>query len=903
MVDRTRVGELRQTTQLQPRATPVNSFNRAEEADLTKARRLEQLSSALDKVAGVTQDWSQAQFEQRSREKEADQVLLATRNFTNWSQGLDQSLWSLEPAQFQAALDQQFATFMQDKTDPNLKVAYTNMFADFYAQQVGRNADTFRERQQSDRMGLLTDRLWTAVRDPNLDDTQRNAAIEEVIAFGHNEYNLPRNVLNDWLVQQQFQMAKLPDQDENFAILKWMESQGLLNVGRYAEQVSYIQEQQATMDGLTAEVAKSQLYAEIEQRRANGQRSDRAFLDSYLRSNILTAAQVEAIQADDEKYFNDLATRRAQEGIATQGVNSIVGGNSGYALPANVQMDSDFTNAVDTWSQQTGLPAGWLYAIMALETGGTFNPAQPNGNNPRTVGLIQFMEKTATGLGTTPEALAAMSRQQQMAYVARFYQPYISQIRQASDLYVATFYPRALSEGDSFVIGSEVSPAMVAQIARENPALDADGDGQITKGEVAAVFNSSSHTAPFLSGQTSGIAGLPSQDIRMPDGTTYTVSQQRDDMAAGYSQRSAAIASASGETMEQQIDREIREFWGRTGGAIVNPQWKQALEAGYNLAVNQDGSGPHQNEVASMAYTLYRKMAANAPDMLSAYTSPEMRDFFETVSVYQDDLKQDLNASFTSARVAKAASGSPTAVEGRSQAVADIVDNNMFATSGWFWTNLGATQIGNMQQIQDATRRTVDRLLQLGLNPTQAETVAKRRIEQDYTAVGGNLMRTDNIQIVGYPQGGVAGFVRDMNIVKDMFGQDPVYKAYLEAQGTDPDEVTIIQSTTNDNQFFMLDGNFNPVPRMVEITNEDGQKEMVPDPLGGYLMFTTEMLPTLANEAWTSNLRRKLEAEEDDAAAAAQAQADQDAFWNALATGQSGYFDSAGAWHPINNAP
>lgn len=45
--------------------------------------------------------------------------------------------------------------------------------------------------------------------------------------------------------------------------------------------------------------------------------------------------------------------------------------------------------------------ANWLMACMAFETGETFSPTIKNGAGSGATGLIQFMPKTAIGLGTT----------------------------------------------------------------------------------------------------------------------------------------------------------------------------------------------------------------------------------------------------------------------------------------------------------------------------------------------------------------------------------------------------------------------------------------------------------------------------------------------------------------------
>lgn len=66
--------------------------------------------------------------------------------------------------------------------------------------------------------------------------------------------------------------------------------------------------------------------------------------------------------------------------------------------------------------------ANAFMACMAFETMETFKPdirpLRKDGSRiSSAVGLIQFLERTARGLGTSTAALAAMSREKQLEYV------------------------------------------------------------------------------------------------------------------------------------------------------------------------------------------------------------------------------------------------------------------------------------------------------------------------------------------------------------------------------------------------------------------------------------------------------------------------------------------------------
>jgi hypothetical protein len=65
-----------------------------------------------------------------------------------------------------------------------------------------------------------------------------------------------------------------------------------------------------------------------------------------------------------------------------------------------------------------------LMACMAWEDAETFKSDTKNAAGSGAVGLIQFMPKTAVGLGTTTAALAAMSPEDQLRYVYEYFKPY-----------------------------------------------------------------------------------------------------------------------------------------------------------------------------------------------------------------------------------------------------------------------------------------------------------------------------------------------------------------------------------------------------------------------------------------------------------------------------------------------
>jgi hypothetical protein len=117
----------------------------------------------------------------------------------------------------------------------------------------------------------------------------------------------------------------------------------------------------------------------------------------------------------------------------------------------------------------------WLMFLMWFETAHTLDSHIQNSIGA--TGLIQFMPSTARYLGTTVEALKAMSNVEQMEWVkkdlARFKGKYIDFV----DLYCGIFWPAAVGKPDSYRITPEI-------VAKQNPIFDINKDGAIEKSEI-----------------------------------------------------------------------------------------------------------------------------------------------------------------------------------------------------------------------------------------------------------------------------------------------------------------------------------------------------------------------------------------------------------------------------------
>lgn len=154
--------------------------------------------------------------------------------------------------------------------------------------------------------------------------------------------------------------------------------------------------------------------------------------------------------------------------------------------------DPDFASEVARVAQKYDVDPMELVAVMHFETGGTFSPNIRNAAGSGATGLIQFMPRTAASLGTTTDALAQMSRSQQMRYVERYFDQWGSRLQggDIDDLYMAVLWPKAIGRPDSYPLFRREQGKVYSQ----NAGLDTNKDGVVTKFEAAAKVRKSFRT-------------------------------------------------------------------------------------------------------------------------------------------------------------------------------------------------------------------------------------------------------------------------------------------------------------------------------------------------------------------------------------------------------------------------
>jgi hypothetical protein len=151
------------------------------------------------------------------------------------------------------------------------------------------------------------------------------------------------------------------------------------------------------------------------------------------------------------------------------------------ALAWGAKVDENFRERVRFIAGELGADPSHLMSCMAFETGRTFSPSVRNPSSSAT-GLIQFMESTAQGLGTSTAELASMTALEQLEYVRKYFLPYAGKLTSLADCYAAVIWPRAVGKPDDYVVFGAGSTAY-----EHNQALDFDKSGAVTKGECAAV--------------------------------------------------------------------------------------------------------------------------------------------------------------------------------------------------------------------------------------------------------------------------------------------------------------------------------------------------------------------------------------------------------------------------------
>ena len=149
-------------------------------------------------------------------------------------------------------------------------------------------------------------------------------------------------------------------------------------------------------------------------------------------------------------------------------------------VPGIENTTNEFRERVVEIAENLEIDPNFLMAIMSFESGATFSPNVKNKLSGAP-GLIQFMAKTAEGLGTSLAKLAKLKAEEQLDFVERYFLPFKGKLKTIEDAYMAVLYPKAVGKGKDFVLFKKGT-----QNYKQNSGLDVNGDGEITVAEAAA---------------------------------------------------------------------------------------------------------------------------------------------------------------------------------------------------------------------------------------------------------------------------------------------------------------------------------------------------------------------------------------------------------------------------------
>lgn len=149
-------------------------------------------------------------------------------------------------------------------------------------------------------------------------------------------------------------------------------------------------------------------------------------------------------------------------------------------VPGIEKTSQAFRDKVISIAAEIETDPNFLMAIMSFESGATFSPSVKSLAGSGATGLIQFMPKTAIGLGTTTAALAQMTAEDQLDFVRKYFLPHKGKLKTIEDAYMAVLFPAAIGKGANHVLFTKGTINY-----KQNAGLDLNGNGEITVGEAA----------------------------------------------------------------------------------------------------------------------------------------------------------------------------------------------------------------------------------------------------------------------------------------------------------------------------------------------------------------------------------------------------------------------------------
>jgi hypothetical protein len=256
--------------------------------------------------------------------------------------------------------------------------------------------------------------------------------------------------------------------------------------------------------------------------------------------------------------------------------------------------DGAFLGAVETASQDLGINSTDLLTAISFETVGTFSPSIKNPGSTAT-GLIQFLESTAKGLGTSTAELAQMSNVEQMVYVKKYLEPYKGRMKNLGDVYMAIHWPAGVGKDDSYVMYREGSDNYAA-----NRGLDVSGDGTVTRGEALQRVRQSAGsggqggialeqritttelpprpTGPDVMSTSPGVLTTPSVDLDQPTTGAGLDADLAKSPPEELEEPQSRDTNPSAVVIAEGLSEDVRSFLGQLDEDIPDDKVKELLD-------------------------------------------------------------------------------------------------------------------------------------------------------------------------------------------------------------------------------------------------------------------------------------------------------------------------------------
>jgi len=146
----------------------------------------------------------------------------------------------------------------------------------------------------------------------------------------------------------------------------------------------------------------------------------------------------------------------------------------------------DFLPELQRVAARLETPPEWLLNVMACESSFVASARNPLPGQTAS-GLLQIIEQTAVGLGTTTAAIRRMTPTEQLKLIEKYFLPFRGRLNNLADVYTAVFRGLVINGGSETVVAPLNTSPKERRAYRLNRGLDLNGDGQITKGELAMV--------------------------------------------------------------------------------------------------------------------------------------------------------------------------------------------------------------------------------------------------------------------------------------------------------------------------------------------------------------------------------------------------------------------------------